>query len=487
MTRGKLRPSTFAVVLVALTGVVLGGMLVPYVKVAATTTRTSTSAGTTAAGVGSQATGTDGGATAQGGGSGTASAAGGTTSGGSTSSAAGGIAAGGATAGADGPGVTANQVKVGIGILDIGAAKNFGYAFDLGDQQARFDAMITAQNAKGGINGRQIVPSYHVVDALKEESRQAACIAWTQDEHVFSVLVSSQWSEAATVCVIGQGGTPMFTADGVDRSYYGNGLLFTTQPSDNRILADQAAYLIQGGQLAGKRIGVLSGDGAERLAVDDTLVPALGAAGYAVSDIEVVPADISGTQKMPIAISNFKAAGIDFVIIAANVILAGPFVQSADRAGFHPAYALSDFNNQINDQVASYYPDAFEGTIGLSNHDFSEYRAGNPPPAADQACLDRVLPADPKVLPSTNSAFEVAMEECGMFDAWVAGALNAGATLNAATLVTGMESTGTRSIAGVFDGSFAPGKHDAVDNVRPVAWHKSCTCWEIAGPIRGMQ
>src|SRR5436189_6248901 len=128
---------------------------------------------------------------------------------------------------------------------------------------------------------------------------------------------------------------------------------------------------------------------------------------------------------MSVAISNFKAAGVDFVIIAANVILAGPFAQSADRAGFHPEYGLSDFNNQINDQVASYYPDSFEGTIALSTHRFSEYRAGNPPPPADQQCVDRVMSADPKVLPSTNSAFEVAMQECGMFDLFVPGATNA--------------------------------------------------------------
>jgi hypothetical protein len=69
---------------------------------------------------------------------------------------------------------------------------------------------------------------------------------------------------------------------------------------------------------------------------------------------------------------------------------------------------LSDFNNEINDQVASYYPAGFEGTVGLSTHRFSQYRAGAAPSPADANCLKRVLPADPKVQPFTNSAYEVA-------------------------------------------------------------------------------
>src|SRR3546814_3098464 len=97
--------------------------------------------------------------------------------------------------------------------------------------------------------------------------------------------------------------------------------------------------------------------------------------GYEVKSVEVVPATTAGTQKLPIAVSNFKAAGVDFVIVAANVVLNGPFVQTAGRSGFNPEYSLSDFNNQINDQVSSYYPDSFDGTIGLSTHRFPEHRS----------------------------------------------------------------------------------------------------------------
>jgi hypothetical protein len=389
-----------------------------------------------------------------------------------------------------GRGVTSSAIKLGIGIQDIGAAQAFGYNVDIGNQQARYQALINAQNGAGGINGRKIVPDFRTINTVDPTaSSQAACIGWTNDVGVFSVL-TIQFPAQAAVCVTGQGQTPLITTQGLDQAYYGSGLYFSTQASDARTLADQAHYLAARGALNGKTIGVVSGDGSDQLAVGDTLLPTLQQLGYRVADVEVVPSAISGLQRLPIAISNLQAKGVNFVIIAANVILAGPFAQTADRAGFHPQYALSDFNFEINDQVASYYPASFEGTVGLSTHRFSQYRAGAPPPPADASCLRRVLAADPKVQPFTNAAFEVAMGECAIFDAWVAAAKRAGPGLNRSTFVAAMEASGTFGISGTQDGSFAQGKHDAVDFEREVAWHQSCTCWQLVGglsaPLRKM-
>src|SRR5690606_18980517 len=160
---------------------------------------------------------------------------------------------------------------------------------------------------------------------------------------------------------------------------------------------------------------------------------------YSVKAIEVVPQTISGTQRIPIAVSNLKAAGVDLLIMATGVVIAGPFAQSASRAGYNPEYAISDFNNQINDQLASYYPDSFDGTIALSTTRFVETRAGMGNAPADQACFDRVAQADPGVLPYKNSAHEVGLGECAIFDAFVTAATNAGPVLNSTTLRQGAE------------------------------------------------
>lgn len=473
------RRTPFALVVGLAAGIVATGLVVPYVR--ADVEVTSSAAGGPLGAARSGTLGTSD-PTAAAAGTDPAAAAAGTAGAAGDPAAQEAAAAAAASSGGTDAGVTDTEVRLGIAILDIGAAKDFGFAFDLGDQKARWDALIKHQNDQGGINGRQIVPDYRTFDAgHPTESQQAACVGWTKDTQVFSVLVESQLTQATAVCLIGEGATPVFTTDGIDDAYYANGLYFSTQASDNRILADHAAYLADKGVLEGKTIGVLAGEGAERLAIDNTLIPSLAARGYQVKTVEMVPGDTSGTQKLSIAVSNFKAAGVDFVIIAANVILAGPFVQSANRSGFNPEYSLSDFNNQINDQVATYYPDEFDGTIGLSTHRFPEYRAGLPVPPADRDCMDRVKAADPKIEPYQNSAHEVGLGECAIFDAWVAAALGAGPDLNRANLVAAADRAGTFGIPSTFDGSFGPGKHSAVDFEREVAWHKDCTCWRIVG------
>lgn len=494
-SRGRDGRTPFALAIGLVVGILLTGLVVPFVRTETETTETAAPAGAvsgpqrTAAGeVTDPTTGdalADPTATAGGGTSGGGAGGGGEVAGGDGGGEVAGDAGGGAApAGVTGTdaGVSDGEVKIGIALLDIGIAKDFGMNFDIGNQRARWDALIAHQNAQGGINGRQIVADYRTFNAAKPvETQQAACVGWTKDAQVFSVLVHSQLTQAAAVCLIGEGATPVFTTDGIDQSYYGNGMLFTLQANDNRILADHARYLHDKGVLKGRSIGIMSGEGAERLAVDNTLVPALQQYGYTVKAIEVVPGDTSGTQKLPIAVSNMKAAGVDYVIIAANVVLAAPFVQAADRAGFRPQYSLSDFNNQINDQAAGNYPPSFDGTVGLSTHRFPEYRAGLPQPPADKACMDRIGQADPKALDYRSAAFEVAMGECTLFDVWAQAAIRAGEHLNRPNLIAAAEQMGTFGIAGTLDGSFGPGKHDAVDFEREVVWRKDCKCWRILG------
>jgi hypothetical protein len=389
-------------------------------------------------------------------------------------------------------GVTKTEIKVGIGLVDVGSAKQFGFNFDIGNERARYQALIDSVNRHGGIAGRKIVPYFESFNATDPTtSAQADCLAWTKDDKVFAVLVESQFPTAAEVCIIGQGATPYLTTQGTEQAYYANGLFWSTQASDNRILTDEADYLAGNGSLKNKTIGVVTGDGTDEQAVNETLIPRLSRLGYKVHDVEVIPNSTSGLQRQPIAISNLKAAGVNFVIIASNVILAGPFVQAANRAGFNPAYALSDFNNEINDQVASYYPPAFQGTVGLSTHRFPEYRDGGPFTSADQGCLKIIHPADPKVLPSTNAAFEEAMGGCAIFNVLVGGLRGAGAALTQASFLAALDNLGRFGIPATQDGSFTATKHDAVDYEQPVSWQKSCQCWKLVDglhtPIRKLK
>lgn len=479
-------------------GIVLTGIAVPYIRVESPAQGVSVAADGASNGnqsgiglPGSPGTGTVSGAS----GGAVEGAASGDPLGGRVDSSSGGAAA--PDAGTDGAGtatdvgVTADEIRIGVALYDIGAAANFGFNFDIGDQRARWQALIDDRNAQGGIHGRRIVPDFRtIVAGQDEEGSQAACIGWIRDTQVFSVLEASGISTAGAVCITGEGATPLIRFDGVDEAYYRTGLLFSLQGSDNRILADHARFLAETGFLDGRTIGVLVNEGSERLAVDNTLLPTLEQLGHPAKQVEEVPYGAPGSQRSSVAISNFRAAGVDLVIIAAGTIAAGPFVQSADRAGYRPVWALSSFNNQINDQLAEYYPDSFDGTVGLSPMRFPEYNVGAQTAPADQRCLDRVLGVDPKAAEQGSSAREVALRECGAFDAWVAGALAAGPNLTRPRLVAGLESLSRFEMPGSQDGGFAPGRHDAVLFERRVVYRVACQCWEpdggLAAPLRQM-
>lgn len=482
LARARQRGSTFGVVMGFLAGALAVGLAVPYVRTAEVATAGPTAQRQAVAG----ATGTAG-STGEAAVEGIAGEAGTATPGAASADAGVAAADGTQVADAGGPtvGITDSEIRLGIAIIDVGQAEQMGVSFDLGNQQARWDALLKSVNDAGGIHGRQLVADYRTIEVVNApvETAQAACVGWVEDTKVFAALVSSQLPAAALVCLTGAGATPTFTSEGFDSAYYGSTLLYTMDANDNRMLRDHARYLEEKGKLAGKTIGILTGEGAERTAVDNTLVPTLQDMGYQVARIESVPATTAATQRMPIAVSNFKAAGVDLVIMASNIVLAGPFVQAADQSNYRPEFAISDFNGQINDQMASYYPDSFEGTVALSTQRFPEYRAGAALAPADQACIDRVQPVDPKVLPTTNSAFEVAMFECGLFDMLVAGLTNAGQQLTQPGFIAGLEQRGPFDMAGSLGASFGPGKHDAGDEEREVAWRAGCGCWQLVGGL----
>jgi ABC-type branched-subunit amino acid transport system substrate-binding protein len=396
------------------------------------------------------------------------------------------IAAGGASAGPTGNdvGVSAAQVTVGISILDAGGAAALGASFDTGRQEDRWKALIADANAKGGVNGRKIVPRFRKADLVNDPiaSTRAACIGWTKDDKVFTVLYTAQLRTDTAVCVTGEGGTPLVTSQGLDEAYYASRLLYSTGANNQRLLIDHARYLARTGVLAGHTVGVLSGDGADLVSVNQTLLPELARLGTSVKRVEVVPGDISATQRMPVAVSNFKAAGVDLVIMAASSVLVGPFATAASRSNYAPLFAVSDFNYQVNDALSDQFPDAFDGTVALSIQQFPTYNAGGAAPAPDAACIGRVRGVEPAMANNRSLAFGLALIECGVFDTWLSMARKAGPALSRASLAAAAEQTGPFPISGSLDGSFGPGKFDAVDQVREVVWKKDCHCWK---PVPG--
>ena len=105
----------------------------------------------------------------------------------------------GAAGAQSGQGVTPTSIKLGITYLDAAAVKNM-VNIDPGNYQVAYTALIDQINAKGGINGRKIVPVFEPIDPIGTAPAATACTALTEDDKVFAAIGFFQ--PADTACYV---------------------------------------------------------------------------------------------------------------------------------------------------------------------------------------------------------------------------------------------------------------------------------------------
>ena len=112
-----------------------------------------------------------------------------------------------APAAADDSAVTKDKIKIGVSYVDLAAVRAAGIKRDHGDYEKAFQTVIDDINAKGGVNGRTIVPVYAPINPIGTDPAQQACVKLTEDEKVFAVI--GQFQTDAPLCYVEQHKTPV--------------------------------------------------------------------------------------------------------------------------------------------------------------------------------------------------------------------------------------------------------------------------------------
>jgi hypothetical protein len=99
-------------------------------------------------------------------------------------------------AASSGRGFTAKTVKIGVATAEDASA--FASSFGLkglgtGDTRGQIEAVVADINRHGGLAGRRVVPVVHNFNTAEllnnpASAMQAACAAWTEDDHVYAVV-----------------------------------------------------------------------------------------------------------------------------------------------------------------------------------------------------------------------------------------------------------------------------------------------------------
>ena len=99
----------------------------------------------------------------------------------------------GAESETDAVGVTADTVKISMIYADLSALSEQNLAPEIGSAKDQAEAVVAEINENGGVAGRQIELVSHVIEGaeavLSPEAGRAACLAATEDDKPFAVVV----------------------------------------------------------------------------------------------------------------------------------------------------------------------------------------------------------------------------------------------------------------------------------------------------------
>ncbi len=232
------------------------------------------------------------------------------------------------------PGVTDDEVVIGIPYFDFSVARNV-VGHDNGDYEAAYQAMIDDVNARGGIHGRRLRAVFAPVNPVATDSAAAACTRLTQDEQVF-VAVGFFLADSM-LCYLETNGTAVIgggiSAERLERA---SAPWFTTEKGAD-LITDAVRSYVESGALDGT-VGVLSSVGGED-AYENGIKPIFEAAGIepaSVAYLDLSSRDTNTIQGLSQTIAErFQADGVDQVLIVSDGA-AGPFPAGVSLTGYRP-------------------------------------------------------------------------------------------------------------------------------------------------------
>jgi hypothetical protein len=419
---------------------------------------------------------------------------------------------------ADGPGVTAKTITIGVIYATNSAVAQAALgntSATQGDVKGEAEAVIRDINNHGGVRGRQLVALFHAVDATStatsEEVAQQACADFTQDHKVLAVFGASTptlRSCLARLNVLNATATLSGLSDAqyaASPLYYDAQALSTDTATRNLVEAlVRDNYFTPWNTSSGApgnapvKVGVIVPDQPQWDAVvSNVLIPRLAAHGITVAPKDVqrwhFPESTSGdgqsVAEIQSAVLRFRSDGVTHVLPMEVNSLAF-FAQPAESQRYRPRYGLSTAANPQS-FAGNLIPYAqLNGAMGLGWSPALDL-----PPAANPEngpysgpgrayCLKVLTDANFSFPDSTAKAVGLVVCDLLYSARDAINAIPAGAGINGPNYIRSVEGFGERfPIAALPKGRFAPGKHYPVELGYRWAFDPDCPCMHyIGGP-----
>ena len=359
-------------------------------------------------------------------------------------------------------GVTADTITLGVAITDVTVFAA------VGDILARYQPLVDATNAAGGINGRRVEIITEQWDILDQTAFEAACVALTEDNEVFLVLgfLLAGWGNIFCYTEINE--TIVINSADLDQQDIeaSNGRLITTRPYQFGSLL--AGLELLRPQLEGARVVIYGGSVDGRIEIAEELLRGFGAEILEVTRQQIGGAEdlIAAEAEIGIHIERWRTHDPEWIINVDGAV-AG-ILSGLQRAGLTDWHIVSAANDVATNAALGADLSLFPNLIATGEPGVDELAAqglyGIP------ECFEIINEATGQGLGTSTEGEDAeggtAVEVCASWDIFVALATAAGPELTPESFLQAGYDLGPFPMTGSPSGSLTPEKPN-VSNAQP--------------------
>ena len=403
-------------------------------------------------------------------------------------------------------GVTPKTIKVGIALTNFDCIKQFVDSIRLKQQQV-YGAYISDLNAKGGIDGRKIVPIYDTYCPLGSAGPLAVCTKFTDDDKVFAVIGTFvDFSGDAQTCVANQHKTVLMTFNLTQQIIDGSppGLMIYPGATNERTVRVLLQLLNKQKKLKGKKVAVLGGS-AEANTVNKTIVPGLKKLKVPMGSTAILSingtADTTSAQaQLDSFIEKWKGQHVNTVFLSGDEVSSKQFVTKLRQE--MPKVTLITDTTDVKDFAqqevhAGIKPNPNEGIISAGGPTPAEYdKSANYKYCAQiyKKYTKKAAPKSTTVIKApggkTVDTYGTINDACQIMTMFHDIATKAGKNLNNASWVKAVDNYGeiVNRGSGPYS-SLHTGKYDVEDNFRLEGFDSSIKPsgnWKAITPVENI-
>jgi hypothetical protein len=410
--------------------------------------------------------------------------------------------------GDNGPGITADTIKIGVSYADDAeegnAALGAAGATQINTRRA-WEALLKYVNDRGGVDGRKLVPVFHRLSATStepfEQQDQEVCAHWSEDDPVF--VSDGAFKTDNGISCFQEHGMVTVTTNGLR---YKSNAFFERFPTylefdgvdEDSIGVMYADHMKKMGYFnKGAKLGIVAWDDPEYAGpTQNSLIPRLKQNGVTPTDVVYTQYPTNGADignavaQVGNTAVKFKGEGITHVMFMdSGAQLALFFMQAAQRQQYAPRYGLTSAsgNTALADLLAAGGAgDArqqLEDALSIGWLPSIDVRQDDAPswanPPVKKVCYEQMRKGGVEM----DSANARALADSVCDSVWTIQATleAAGDVINQETWYRALAQASDTQLTGGMGFSISPTRRDGVETAIEAKFVDSCVCFRYVG------